>query len=112
LNEIDVDTIINDFASRNVRRNFSDNLINIQIISYEYCVCIQLTLISNVVYICVYILAMNNTSSILLCLYKMVQNFSFVLGPYKLRTGPASTARLITYVRTLINDHHTMDLFI
>ena len=48
LNEIDIDTIIDGFASKNVRRKFSGNLINIQIISYEYCVCIQLTLINNV----------------------------------------------------------------
>jgi hypothetical protein len=43
LDEIDMDTIIDDFASRNVRRNFLGNLICIQIISYEYYFCIQLT---------------------------------------------------------------------
>ena len=86
LNKIDIDTIIDDFASKNVRRKFWGSLIYIQIILYEYCFCSQL-LISNILYMCVYILSMGTTSSIIM--YKGAQNFSFVLGQRKLRTGPA-----------------------
>jgi hypothetical protein len=103
LNKIDIDTIIDDFASRNVRRKFWDNLICIQIISYEYYFCIQLLIVTFCIY--VYIYCQWVLLVVLSCSYKEAQNFRFVLGQRKLRTGPGYKPR--THHQRPHASHHT-----
>jgi hypothetical protein len=103
LNKIDIDTIIDDFASRNVRRKFWGNLICIQIISYEYYFCIQLLIVTFCIY--VYIYCQWVLLVVLSCSYKEAQNFRFVLGQRKLRTGPGYKTTHAPPASTCITPH-------